>query len=386
MVRWVRSGKSMHLVADRLRIGVSTVALWVGRAKGRRLDSVDFVDRSPGCVRSWNRVPRRVEQRIAELRKTLREESILGEYGAMAIQIALQAEMHSPPPSIATINRALSRQGLQEAARHRRRAAPPRGWYLPAVAAGEAELDSFDLIEELKIANGPLIWVLNGTSLHGGLVDSWPLEQATAKLVLERVLKRWQREGLPAYAQFDNGTQFQGAHQFADAVGRMSRLCLALGVIPVFAPPREPGFQNAIEGFNGLWQAKVWQRSKFKDIAQVKAASARYVSAHRARSSTRRERAPKRRPMPPNFSLNLNAKLKGTMIFLRRTDEHGRAHLLGQTFEICARWAHRLVRCEVDFTQQRIRFYALRRRDPADQPLLHEVTYRRKHKRFYGAL
>ena len=29
------------------------------------------------------------------------------------------------------------------------------GWYLPAVAAGEAELDSFDLIEELKIANGP---------------------------------------------------------------------------------------------------------------------------------------------------------------------------------------------------------------------------------------
>jgi transposase len=385
-VRLVRSGKSMHLVAERLRIGVSTVALWVGRAKGHRLDSADFSDRSPGCVRGWNRVARSVERRIAELRKMLREQSVLGEYGATAIQIALQAEMHSRAPSIATINRVLSRQGLQDAARHRRRAAPPKGWYLPVVAAGEAELDSFDLIEELKIANGPLIWVLNGTSLHGGLVDSWPLEQATAKLVLERVLKRWQREGLPAYAQFDNGTQFQGAHQFANAVGRVSRLCLALGVIPVFAPPREPGFQNAIEGFNGLWQAKVWQRSKFEDIAQVKAASARYVSAHRAHSSARRERAPERRPMPRNFRLNLNAKLKGSMIFLRRTDERGRADLLGQTFEICARWAHRLIRCEVDFTQQRIRFYALRRRDPADQPLLHELPYQRKHKRFYGAI
>src|SRR4030065_1065927 len=106
MVRMVRLGKSMHQVAGRLRIGVSTVALWVGRAKGRRLDSVDFSNRSPGCVRGWNRVPTSVEQRIAELRKTLREESILGEYGAMAIQIALQAEMHSPVPSIATINRA----------------------------------------------------------------------------------------------------------------------------------------------------------------------------------------------------------------------------------------------------------------------------------------
>jgi len=285
------------------------------------------------------------------VRRTLREKSILGEYGATAIQIALQAEMRSRAPSIATINRVLSRQGLQDAARHVRRTAPPKGWYLPAVAAGEAELDSFDLIEELKIANGPLIWVLNGTSLHGGLVDSWPLSRPPPSACSSACFMRWRHEGLPAYAQFDNGTQFQGAHQFADAVGRVSRLCLALGVIPVFAPPREPGFQNAIEGFNGLWQAKVWQRSKFEDIAQVKAASARYVSAHRARSSARRERAPKRRSLPPNFSLNLNAKLKGTMIFLRRTDEYGRAHLLGQSFEIFARWAHRLVRCEVDFTQ-----------------------------------
>lgn len=385
MVRLVRAGKSMRLVADSLRTSVSTVALWVGRAKGRRLDRVDFSDRSPGCARGWNRVARITERRIAEVRKTLREQSVLGEYGATAIQTALQAEMRSPVPSIATINRALSRQGLQDTARRIRRTAPPKGWYLPAVAAGEAELDSFDLIEELKIANGPLIWVLNSTSLHGGSVDSWPLEQATAKLVLERMLERWQREGLPTYAQFDNGTQFQGAHQFANAVGRVSRLCLALGVIPVFAPPREPGFQNAIEGYNGLWQAKVWQRTKFKDIAQVKAASARYVSAHRARSSARRERAPKRRPMPRNFRLNLNAKLQGTMIFLRRTDERGRADLLGQTFDVCARWAHRLVRCEVDFTQQRIRFYALRRRDPADQPLLHAIPYQREHKRFYGS-
>jgi hypothetical protein len=362
------------------------VARWVERAAGHRLDKVDFSDRAPGCARGWNRVARSVERRIAELRKTLREQSVLGEYGATAIQTALQAEMRSPAPSIATINRALSRQGLQDAARHVRRAAPPKGWYLPTVAAGEAELDSFDLVEELKIANGPLIWVLNATSLHGGLVDSWPLEQATARRVLERLLERWRCEGLPTYAQFDNGTQFQGAHQFANAVGRVSRLCLVLGIIPVFAPPREPGFQNAIEGFNGLWQAKVWQRSKFETIAQVKATSARYVSAHRARSSARREPAPKRRAMPRNFSLNLNAKLKGMIIFLRRTDERGRADLLGQTFDVCALWAHRLVRCEVDFTQQRIRFFALRRRDPADQPLLHEIPYQRKHKRFYGAI
>ena len=122
----------------------------------------------------------------------------------------------------------------------------------------------------------------------------------------------------------------------------------------------------------------------FEDIAQLEAACDRYVSAHRARNSPRRELAPKRRAIAPEFNLNLDARLMGTMIFLRRTDEHGRAHLLGQTFAISAHWPHRLVRCEVDFTKEHIRFYALRRRDPAEQPLLHEVAYRREHKRFLG--
>jgi hypothetical protein len=384
MVRLVRTGMSMHVVAERLGISLSTVSFWVERAKGWRLERADFSDHKSGCA--WNRLAPSVEQHIAQLRKTLREESVLGEYGAQAIQTALSAEMSYGVPSIATINRALSRQGLQDGARRIRRPPPPKGWYLPALATGEAELDSFDLIEELKIADGPLVWILNGTSLHGGLVDSWPLEQATAKLVLTRVLRRWQRDGLPTYAQFDNGTQFQGAHQFPDTVGRISRLCLALGVIPVFAPPREPGFQNAIEGFNGLWQAKVWQRQKFENVAQLEAACERYVTAHRARSSPRQEKAPKRPIISQEFTLNLNAKLKGTMIYLRRTDERGHAHLLGQRFEVCERWPHRLIRCEVNFTEEHIRFYALRRRDPQDQPLLHELPYRREHKLFQGTL
>jgi hypothetical protein len=194
-----------------------------------------------------------------ELRTGLRKHSVLGEYGAEAIQQALHSETSANAPSRATINRVLARHGLQDAPRRSRRPAPPRGWYLPAVAGGQSELDSFDLIEDLKIAGGPLTSILTGTSLHGGLVDAWPLSEATAKLILQRLIERWQREGLPQYAQFDNGTQFQGAHQWPDSIGRVSRLCLALQVIPVFAPPREPGFQNAIEGFNALWQTKVWQ-------------------------------------------------------------------------------------------------------------------------------
>jgi hypothetical protein len=210
------------------------------------------------------------------------------------------------------------------------------------------------------------------------------LEGVARRVPDARLTGRWQQLGLPAYAQFDNDAVFQGAHQFADTVGRVSRLCLALGVVPVFAPPREPGFQNAIEGFNGLWQAKVWQRHRFDDCAQLAAASARYIAAHRARSATRREQAPARRPFPQNFQFDPHAPLSGKMIFLRRTDETGYAHLLGRRFEVSTHWPHRLVRCEVDLSAHQIRFYALRRKDPADQPLLKEVAYHRPHKPFRG--
>ena len=201
----------------------------------------------------------------------------------------------------ATIARVLVRHGVLDGIHRQRRPAPPKGWYLPAVAAGHAEFDSFDFIEDLKIAAGPLVSVLTAISLHGGLADAWIMAPVRARTTLEALLERWHRDGLPNYAQFDNDPIFQGTHQFADTVGRVSRLCLALEVIPVFAPPREPGFQNAIEGFNGLWQSKVWQRHHCPDVARLKTVSAPYIGAYRAKTAPRREAAPNRRLVPKGF-------------------------------------------------------------------------------------
>ena len=255
----------------------------------------------------------------------------MGEYGPQAIGLALQHNRTAEQlPSRITIYRVLARHGALDGVHRQRRPAPPKGWYLPDLAAGQAELDSFDFIVELKIAAGPLVDVLTGTSLHGALAEAWVMQRPSARATLQALLERWRREGLPTYAQFDNDTIFQGAHQFTDTVGRVTRLCLALGVVPVFAPPREPGFQNAIEGFNGLWQSKVWRRHRCPDVEALAAVSARYIAAYRAKTATRRESAPRRRSFPKDFKLNLGTPLKGTMIFLRRSDDHGSVHLLGR--------------------------------------------------------
>ena len=117
------------------------------------------------------------------------------------------------------------------------------------------------MVEGLVIKGGPQVEVLNGISLHGGLAASWPVEASvTAKVVVESLIEHWRAFGLPGYAQFDNDTIFQGPHAHPDVIGRVSRLCLSLGVVPVFVVPHEFGFQSMIENYNGTWQAKVWAR------------------------------------------------------------------------------------------------------------------------------
>lgn len=308
---------------------------------------------------------------------------MLGEYGAEAIRRQLQAEGIEGVPSLATINRVLERHGQFDSRRRVRRPAPPLGWYLPDLAAGQCELDAFDVVEGLLIRNGPEALILTGISLHGRLRQAWPIaKKISAADVLERLLEHWMAVGRPGYAQFDNDTRFQGPHQHRDVISRVMRLCLSLGISPVFAPPRESGFQASIESFNGLWQQKVWARFEHASIEQLRERSDAYIRAARARLSATIEAAPGRQPWPQNWQLALQAHPQGRVIYIRRTSDSGNVSVLGRQIQVDAHWLHRLVRCEVDLTAGRIEIYALRRSDPASQPKLAELEYELPRRRF----
>jgi hypothetical protein len=317
-----------------------------------------------------------LEDLVLQIRRELHDHSDLGEFGAAAIGRELLQRGLAAPPSLRTIGRILERRGALDARRRVRRPAPPVGWYLPEVAAHRAELDAFDIVEGLVIKGGPEVVVLNGISLHGGVIESWPRTHITAAVTRAALVEHWRAVGLPAYAQFDNDTRFQGPHQYPDTIGSVIRLCLSLGVVPVFAIPHEMGIQAAIESLNGRWQAKVWARFHHPSLEALQAQSAKYVLASRQRAAARIEAAPPRRPFPAQWRLQLRVPVQGHIIYLRRTNAQGSATLLGHTFQVDPVWSHRLVRCQVDLDAAVIRFYALRRREPDRQPLLREVPYR----------
>ena len=382
MVAAVRAGQSQRAVARQFGVPLSTVQFWCRRAGQHPLSQVDWRDRPSGPRTPANRTPLELEALIVQLRSELAHGD-LGETGAAAIARGLHARGVAPLPHVRTIGRILERRGLLDRLRRPRRPPPPLGWYLPLVAAHVAELDSFDVIEGLKLKDGPLVEVLTGVSLHGGLATAWPRAASlTAAQIRTLLVEHWRTVGLPRYAQFDNDTLFQGPHQHRDVVSSVMRTCLSLGVTPVFVPPREPGFQAAIESFNGQWQPKVWHRFAHASLWELQACSARYLTAHRARTRERQERAPEREPFPPGWKLDLQQLPTGQLIYVRRTTAAGEAELLGRRFLVDPQWTGRLVRAEVDVPAGWVRFYQLRRRAPEAQPLLREVAYQLPQRRF----
>src|SRR5271157_239570 len=375
MVAAVRRGQSLRAVARAFAVGVATVAHWVERAKGQRLDRVDWSDR-PRTPHKTRRTDTSLEDLILKARTNLAQGD-LGAIGADAIRQALVDQSVAKVPAVRTINRILGRRGALDGNKRTRRPPPPTGWYLPDVAAGTAELDSIDIVEGLVIKDGPQIEVLNGVSLHGGLVVSWPVASpVTAAMTVQSLVEHWRQVGLPDYAQFDNDMIFHGTHRYPDALGRVLRLCLSLGVVPVLVPPRETGFQAMIESYNGWWQTKVWSRFQHHDLAALQGHSLRYVAALRKQRAARIEAAPDRRGFPVGWKLNLKKRPGGRLVYLRRSNGNSEVALLGQLRPLGQVWPNRLVRCEVDLDQDKIRFFTLRRKDPATQPQIREVDYR----------
>lgn len=120
MVRLPRAGVSIREIARRLNRDKKTVKKWIQWAADSRLDRVDFSDQRAHQKQAANWLDPLVEARIIEMRKFLKEQSYLGEFGAKAIHQALMDDDISCVPCVRTIWNVLRRNGLLgENRRHR---------------------------------------------------------------------------------------------------------------------------------------------------------------------------------------------------------------------------------------------------------------------------
>ena len=347
-------GQSYRQVGRALGVSASTVGHWVKRAGSERLERMDWSEGSRRPHRLARQLAPALFTEVLRARKWLQNEDPLGEYGAAAIRRYLR-QQGGDAPSERTIARWVA-QCVPKTVRSRR-PVPPRGWYLPAVASGAAELDAVDVVEGLRMQGHGRIEVLNCLSLWESLPGSWCAGSITSLEVRRSLTRHWRKHGRAHYVQFDNDTIFSGAHAQRNYFGRLVHWCLCMDVIPVFAPPLEVGFQAIIEAYNRRWQERVWQRWRHPNLRSLRGRSDAFVQAYQQRK--RRDQKVRRGPVKPARE-PVNSKL----ILLRRLEEDGNLRVCAQTLHVAHSWGHKLVRCEVDVADQCISFFRLSRRDP----------------------
>ncbi|MDR3197329.1 MAG: hypothetical protein LBU34_05615, partial [Planctomycetaceae bacterium] len=145
----------------------------------------------------------------------------------------------------------------------------------------------------------------------------------TAENTAFALSEHWREFGIPSYAQFDNSTVFTSSRH-PDSIGQVIRFCLSLGVILLFAPPCETGFQASIERYNGHWQQSIWNHFFcFKNFWELVEHSETYVKAHREKNWDFIEATNNRYDISVQKRQLSNKPLQGTIIFIRRTDNKG---------------------------------------------------------------
>ena len=259
-VERARAGEGHRAIWTSLRQSRSWFYKWLRRAHAG--GDAWFCDRPPGTDDPANRSPREVEEIVCFIRMQLYNREVF--HGSQAILWELKDQGVKPLPSLSTIDRILRRNDLTHKRLGRYR---PKGIAYPAPEAGRPnDVHQADFVGPRFIRTGVTqrrFYVLNAVDVATGRCA---IQGVAGKGSMgEALWAIWRRLGLPRYLQVDNEMTFQGSPLYPRTLGPLPRLCLPMGVEPVFIPAREPWRNGVVEKFQDYWDQNVWQKKDIRD-------------------------------------------------------------------------------------------------------------------------
>jgi len=228
---------------------------WLKRFKSGDSNWAEDISRRPH--NSPNKTDKTMEQAVVETRKQL-EKQLYAQIGALNIAWHLNQDERETP-SIGTINRIIKRKKLTR----KRPRYTPKGTAYPSF-----EITCSNFLHQFDIV-GPRYLKSDGRFYSGNIIDAYdrkccvnPKRRQTRIDVTDALIRSWQILGIPEYLQMDNTLATQGSHRHPHSFGLVIRLCLQLGIQPVFIPIREPWRNGIIERFNNVFD-KMFFRAQF---------------------------------------------------------------------------------------------------------------------------
>ncbi len=284
--------------------------------------------------------PERIQQMVVQIRAE-REEGKRAKYqyallSAQAIYYELQELDISPLPSSRTIHRWLKRAG-QIPERRSQKAPNPTYPVLPCQAVND--------VQELDF-KGPFYLQDHAHKYYlVALRDKWSKRTALRALanksmeaIVDFLVSAWQKLGCPKYLKMDNCLDFRGSNRHPRALSKLMRVCLDLGIQPVFIPVCEPWRNGVVENLNGLLVRFLFRTNTFATENQLHTAVQRMETIINTthRLSTLQGRTPQefaaQAPLryPPNdydWRTRDLQLLKGKVTFIRFVRRSGKITL-----------------------------------------------------------
>jgi hypothetical protein len=167
----------------------------------------------------------------------------------------------------------------------------------------------------------------------------------------------------------DNALELRGSNRYPRSFGKVVRVCLDLGVEPIFIPPNEPWRNGFIENLNGLAQRLVLSKEKFDGFKALLSGIERFEQAVNSthRLAALGGKTPDEftvdheiRPMPGDYDGH-RRKLeleKGYVSFIRLVRKSGRITThAGDKFDVDPDLKWQYVLARADIKAQKLRVY-----------------------------
>ena len=184
--------------------------------------------------------------------------------------------------------------------------------------------------------------------------------------ILDFLVDAWQRMGCPKRLKMDNCLDFRGSNLYPRSPSKLMRVCLDLGIQPVFIPLREPWRNGVVENLNGLLDRFLFRAHTFENEKQLHKAVQRMETTintnHRLpalQGKTPLEFAAhaKLRYPPAHYEWRRRdlRLLKGKVTFIRFVHKSGRITLTAKDkFLIGKKYKWQYVLANVDVAKKRL--------------------------------
>jgi hypothetical protein len=245
---------------------------WVKRYKANPKGDW-FIEHSRRPQVIYRLIDKDIENLIIQVRKHL-ERTPYAQIGAISIQWELR-KLHIEPPPIWTIDRIIKKHNLtQKKAKISKR----KNEYPDYSSAFTHQLDLVGPRYLQKSKQKYYFSNIIDTNTHCVHVN--PIQSKASEGIINTIIRFWRQFGIPDYLQMDNELSFRGSNRHPHSFGKLIRLALSQGVVPVFIPHAEPWRNGIIEKFNDTFDKKFFRTQNFTTIDDLAESACDFESFH----------------------------------------------------------------------------------------------------------